>query len=847
MLATVAGIAAEALLPGSTESYWPALLLVPLLLAVQWKGTQRCRQIVLLAVCFLVGGWWLSRHPLPEPPEVNVAPAERALVEGCIVSAPRLEPERVRFVLAVSEAEKMQVSVYSRQGEAIPALSYGMRMQVLARVRPPRNFRNPGAFDYEGYLYRQRIFWLGSASGSKSVKVLGEGCGRPLIGAFHGLRGQLLNRLEELFSGDAFTRQYLAANLFGEDAGLPEEVREDFRRAGVYHTLVISGQHVAILATTAFFLLQLTPMPRWGRYLLVALICWAYTLISGYEVPAVRAAVAVSLYLAGSLAYRRARQLNLLSAIALLFLGWDPSLLLDAGFQLSFGAVLLIAGIAAPLQQRVFAPWIAAAKRLHDTAMDLRLPMMVAAIRVELRLAARTLWLATGIPEHYAQHVVSACVWTMASMGSLVMISVVVQAGLSPLLIELFHRTPLMGPLANLVMGPLLAVLLPAGFVHTALPCAPLGWLLETLSHCARGMVHWTALTGPDPRILGAPGWVLLLCAVCIVATVVECEPMLRREPRMARPREAVAVAAAKRRRSMRMRAALAVGVSGAWAMLLLYPFAPKTAQGYLELTMLDVGQGEALLVVGPEGSTMLIDTGGLGGYSSASRLDTGEEIVAPYLWERGIRRLDLLVLSHFDFDHAGGASSILRAFRPRELWTPAPVEGHALAQEVAAVAKECGVPVVVKGAGDRVQMDGVEITVLHPGPLTFMAGGSNESSLVLQLRYGESTMLLTGDLGRREELQLLTLGDVPRADVLKVAHHGSGTSTSDAWVQRVQPSIALISAGWLNPFRHPNASVVERLERYKAAVWRTDRDGAITVRTNGQRWEQAWPGDESR
>lgn len=845
MLAVVAGMVAEALLSGEPHSYWPVLLLAPLALWVIWRGSGGQRIAIVWALCFFAGGWWLSRHPLPEIPDTNVAPAERALVEGCVVSAPRVDPERVQFVLAISSGHRMQVSVYPRPGEPAPALAYGKHVSVLARVRPPRNFGNPGSFDYERYLRRQGIFWLASATGATSTEVWGKECGHPALAMLHRLRNQLLARLGDLFPDDPFTRHYLAANLFGEATGLPQEVLEDFRKAGVYHTLVISGQHIAILAAAILLATSLLPVPRWSRYLAVVFLCWAYALISGYEVPALRAATGVSLYLAGSLAYRRARPLNLLSAIALLFLVWDPSLLLDAGFQLSFTAVLLIAGIAAPLQQRLFAPWILAARSLHDARIDPRLPDAVSEMRVELRLLARTLSLATRLPAALWQHGLAAGNWIAAWLGSLVLISVVVQMGLSPLLIELFHRTPLVGPLANLIIGPVLGVLVPVAFLHTAFPIGPVGWVLAGTAHGLREMMHWMAAAGPDPRIPGAPWWVLLLCAVCIVAVIAFCEPMMTRSPRMPRPRLRDPGAPRRCRAPLRLtQAVTAVAATMAWTLLLLHPFAPCTMPGYLELTMLDVGQGEALLVVGPNGKIVLVDTGGLGGFSSTSRLDTGEDIVGPYLWTRGIRQLDLLVLSHYDFDHAGGAPAILRAFQPRELWVPAPPGDHVLGQQVVAVAEECGVPVVAKQAGDRAVVDGVEFAVLHPAPWTSGSRTANENSLVLRLRYAGSTMLLTGDLGRQSELRLLADGGVPGAEVLKVAHHGSRTSTSEAWVTAVRPSIALVSAGWLNQFRHPHPTVVERLHRHGAAVWRTDRDGAITIRSNGRVWERAWPLD---
>ncbi|MCW5964514.1 MAG: ComEC/Rec2 family competence protein [Bryobacterales bacterium] len=846
LLAVVAGMLAEWALPGEPGSYGPALALGPLALGLLLTSAfARVRQLLVLAAWFFAGGWWLSMHPLPESPTANVAPGERAEVQGCVVTAGRQQPEQTRFSVELDSGHRMQVSVYPRQGETLPIVGYGDQVTVQARIRPPRNFGNPGSFDFERHMYRQQVFWLASATGAASLRVKPQSCGHTALRWLHDTRTSLLRRIASNYPPEHFVSAYLPAILFGEDQGLSEETLESFRRAGVYHTLVISGQHIAILAAAWLVLLQLLPLPRWLRFLLAAIACWAYALLSGYETPAVRAACGISLYLAGSVAYRRARPVNLLSVVGLVFLAWDPGLLLETGFQLSFAAVLVIAGIAAPLQRNWFGNWPRIARNLDDVASDLRLPPGVAQARIELRLLARTLSLATRIPLRACQMAFSLGTLTLGSGLSLVLVSVVVQAGLSPLLIENFHRAPLLGPIANLVISPLLGLMVPAAFIDLIVNPPLLGSFLSATAELTRQFTVAAANIMPDLRIPNAPGWLLAACGLWTVAGIAACEPLFARPPRIPRPVAEPKLqpsATIRTPRALRLlRLALFLLAWVLWLLLYVAPFPPRLTPGMLEFTAIDVGQGESLLLVTPNGRTILVDAGGLGGFSTSSRLDTGEDIVGPLLWSRGVRQLDRMVLTHYDYDHAGGAFAILRAFRPAALWIPGPPGDHELGQPLLAEAARLGVPAIQKLAGDREVIDGVEFQVLHPRVWQSTSGGANRLSLVIRVRFGASTALLTGDLERRGEWRMIADGVELKSDLLKVAHHGSLTSTTEPFLDAVQPSLAMISAGWLNPFRHPHPAVVERLKRRGVAVWRTDHDGAITFRSDGLQWQRAW------
>jgi competence protein ComEC len=255
---------------------------------------------------------------------------------------------------------------------------------------------------------------------------------------------------------------------------------------------------------------------------------------------------------------------------------------------------------------------------------------------------------------------------------------------------------------------------------------------------------------------------------------------------------------------------------------------------GLLRLTAFDVGQGEALLLRTPSGRAVMVDAGGAGFDGTA--FDIGGRVLAPALWARGVRRLEVLALTHGDPDHAGGAAAILRDFAPRALWEGIPVARHAPVADLLAQARRRGIPVVPQRSGATLTTDSVTIRVLHPpAPDWERQRVRNDDSLVLEIRYGEVSILLTGDVSREVERAIVPMLSQARIRILKVAHHGSRTSTSQELLDAFQPQMAVISCGRGNPFGHPAPEVVRRLAAAGVATYRTDRDGQITVVTDGK------------
>ncbi|GAB4414093.1 MAG: hypothetical protein OHK0021_21610 [Bryobacter sp.] len=373
-----------------------------------------------------------------------------------------------------------------------------------------------------------------------------------------------------------------------------------------------------------------------------------------------------------------------------------------------------------------------------------------------------------------------------------------------------FHRISLVGLLANIPVVFLLSVLVSvalAGIVVGPVVSPVLSWLALT----AQKTVDWHLRWDPGLRVPDPPLWL----GAMLVASLLHLAWQLRR--------------------SQQVPMLGATAVVAAFLLLVYHPWDrwPNLETGKLELTALDVGQGDSLFLAGPDGHLALLDGGGF----PMSKFDPGEAMVSPYLWSRQIGHLDTLIVSHGDHDHAGGLLAVYDNFRPREVWASCRVTGPLWD----ALQKKAGPRVRRLKAGDRVSLGVTQVEVLWPhceGEGEGKAMKSNNASLVLRVQHGKHRFVLTGDIEASAELAMLEQGALSEVDVLKVAHHGSKSSTTEAWLAATKPDIALISAGYANSFGHPHPSVLARLAAHRAQILRTDELGQVRVLSDGQRLE---------
>jgi len=750
-------------------------------------------------------------HAPGPPPELDAEGREVVILGGCVVEPPAVSGERERFVLELERGARAQVTLYTREGEALPALRYGQKIEMDARVGPPRNFGNPGAFDYAHFLARQDIFWTASGA-AESVRILPGRCGTALAGFAMNLRAAALDRIARLYQGSAYNVGMMQAILVGQSYQLQRVWTDDYRSTGTFHALVISGTHVAILAAFFLFALRLCFIPEQGALAATVAAAWLYAAVVGWHAPAVRAAAGLTVFTIGWFFYRRRRAMNLLAAVALGFLIFDPDQLFDASFQLTFLAVAFLAAFAVPLIQATSGPLARGLGDLGDLGRDPHLAPRVAQFRVEMRLLADTLMRVTHLPLPAARLAVTVPTRILLFAYEIAAVSAVIQLGLALPMVVYFHRVGLSGLSANAFVVPLLGVAVPLGFLSLLTGWA---WMAKTvggLLWLSQKVVAWHAGIEPHWRIPTPPAWLGVALAAAIVA------------------------AALARGRWLRIATGLAV--AALLGLLLWSPFPPDVRAGQLEMAAIDVGQGDSLFVTLPDGKRMLVDAGGFVSFRGQppSRLDTGEDVVAPYLWSRGIRTLDVVAASHGHEDHIGGMPAIIDDFHPRELWIGAEPDSPAWRAVEAAAARN-RVKVVPLEAPLRFAFGGAEVQVLAPLPgyEPSRAAGNNDS-LVLRLSYGSRSFLLTGDVERPIERWMLDENEVGHSDVLKTPHHGSRTSSTADFLDAVSPAFAIISLGFDNSYGFPNRDVLERLAERRVMVFRTDRDGLVTARSDGRR-----------
>jgi competence protein ComEC len=558
--------------------------------------------------------------------------------------------------------------------------------------------------------------------------------------------------------------------LLGDKTGLDEELRERIHSLGIGHILAVSGLHVGFVLVILMTLGRLLPAPGGIRIILIGLGLACYVLLTGASPSVVRASIMAFLYAWGRSIERRPSGWNLLAAAAIISLIINPRSLFTASFQLSFMAVAGILYLYPGLRS-----WVTGT-RFGEWAYQRK-------------------------PLRYI------CDLFLVGLGA--------QAGILPVMVSVFHTLSVYVLLANLAVIPLAGLVVISGLVSLSVSALWTG-LAEVLANATwffvmliQGMVDLSAGLPYLQIITGRPG----VSAIVGVIVVISLFPYLIK-PGWPRVR-------------LRLLAAMLI-----LANAIVWSSGLRARD--LTVTVLDVGQGDAIHVALPDGRHLLIDAG-----IRTPQFDQGKRVVRPYLRGRGVRRLHAAVISHPQADHLGGLSYIIEHVPVGELWdTPNP-HVSALYRSFKAIADSVGIPVRPLSSGDVISMGGIELFVLSPDEFLLETHyKANNASLVIKLQYGRTSMLFMGDVEKSVETRLLTYGEFLSVDWLKVGHHGSGTSSSAAFLEACHPYGAVISVREGNVFKHPSEEVLARLKSATQVVHRTDRDGALVMRSDGEKWQ---------
>lgn len=725
----------------------------------------------------------------------RITQEEEVVLTGTLYSMPLFDGQQSRIIVKSTSLRLQNEESFSsvkgfvqlRFPDQWPkALSPGTKLIIRASLSRPYRYGNPGSFDYPSFLASKNIYIIGRIVSTSHIQELPQhhSWAHSLRYLPERIRLELRDHINTIFLPQQAA--IYRALLIGDRSGINKQNLDAFKASGVMHILAISGLHLSLVASSLFMLFYW--LARRSQYLMLRFSCkkiallatipplYGYALLAGWQTPIIRSFIMVLVFTLAFCIHRQRSPFTTLSFAALLVLLFNPLSLFTVSFQLSFSAV---------------------------ASLILIFPHLISFLHKEYSPEQQ-------IPSTILTKIIY---WIAAAL----LVSTAATIGTAPLLIQSFNRLATVGPLANLILEPLLCLWsLPLGVLSIPLffispQCS--GWFLQIGGlgiNMAMSVAHFFADLTFSTLWFATPQILLIFC---YYSSLILCFTKFPKK------------------------------ISFLLVLLVcsLFFFSPKSfSHKYSttsELVFLDVGQGSSTLIIFPGGKNVLIDGGG----ASSTKFNVGESVIAPYLWYRGITHLNTIVVTHPDADHFNGISFLLQRFQPDTLWTNGKV-GHNqnyknMLDIASALSIETRVPEgneLIMEAGGAV-LRNINNPFLNKNKLLFTKPllRSNDKSLVLRFTGQNVSCLLPGDITRKVEERLVANNQHIQSTVLLSSHHGSKTSNSSHFLDKVNPQHIIVSAGRFHPFLFPSSELQSYCEEKNLPLLNTAEVGAVTICDN--------------
>jgi len=820
LVSMILGLACGSWLPDhKVYAYFVIFVCVTLIL---YLILQRKTSLILSVILFFAFGYLsLQSWVVPKFPSnhvVNFLDSRKWRIVGLIDESPIIYQDRLKLILQIRTLGEDKDNNFPVTGKIrvtvrgnFPNLSIGDKVSFTGKLRSIRNFKNPGGFDYKRYMAFKEI-WGTSYVRGKDLIVIKRNSGKGINKIIADARSKISDLIDNTGEGDKSA--VLKALIIGDRNSISKNLKEAFNRAGAGHILAISGLHIGIVATVAFFffkwILSYFKYFLWNALTVkVAAILslfpvFIYGLLSGLSPSTQRAVIMVTLFLMTFLFEREHDPINTLSIAAMIILVVHPPYLFSISFQLSFIAVLaIIYGLS-----RVSIK----SKTREQGVFQLRKKVY--------------LFLLTSL---------------FAILGTL------------PLLMLYFNQVSFVGLLANLFVVPLIGfIVVPLGLFSVLLyPVSVYGavWCInvnsELLAKALDIVVWFSNLSFASIKTVTPTyfeiccyyvlGWAVLNLIGIKHENAGEKDKFPGGTHQLYNKVELKEQSVASGRKKVLV---VLIVVIIAGAADTCYWFYNRFWHDDLRITVIDVGQGSAALVEMPEGFNLLIDGGG---FSDNSTFDIGERVIAPLLWRKKIKTIDTLILSHPNSDHLNGLLYIAENFNVKRVWANCDTADTIGYRKFMEIIEKKGIHLPEFKEISRTHIiNGAQLKLLYPAD-DYMDNNRkwsnlNNNSLVIKVEFGSKSFLFPGDIMSKAEKELVAIsGDDLKSNILIAPHHGSKTSNSEVFIDRVKPEIVIFSSGWKNRYRFPHPSVLKKYKERGCRILRTDSHGAVTISTDGR------------